>query len=156
MILCDRSIANLCHPINGERPLIFPCHPRTKVNGMSYGLSMAGYDLRCDQAVVLVPGDFALVSTIEQLCMPNDVMGLLKDKSTWARQGLSVFNTVFEPGWMGFPTIELKNQGRSTLVINKGDPLAQMIFMKLDAPCVEPYTGKYQNQGAEPVPAILE
>lgn len=128
----------------------------TKINGLTAGLSHCGYDIRCKQGLVLDPGEFRIASTVERFVMPNDVMAIVHDKSTWARRGLSMFNTCLEPSWCGWLTLELVNNGRETLIINAGDPIAQVIFHRLDE-SVEGYVGgKYQDQPDRPVPAILE
>ena len=125
-------------------------------NGMSYGLSVSGYDLRIKDALVLIPGQFALVTTVEELRIPNNVQGILLDKSSWARKGLSCFNTKFEPGWRGYPTVELVNLGPQTLSIEAGSPIAQMEFYWLDEATEKPYTGKYQDQKQVPVATLYE
>jgi dCTP deaminase len=133
-----------------ERGLIVPAHPRTRVFGMTYGVSMAGYDIRIEQNLTLRPGDFALGSTVEEFRMDLDVLGIVHDKSTWARRGLTVFNTVIEPGWRGFLTLELKNQGENMLKIEAGMPIAQVIFHVLDRPASQGYAGRYQDQPRGP------
>lgn len=124
--------------------------------GMSYGLSASGYDLRIKDRLVIAPMSFALCTTLEYLSIPEDVQGILYDKSTFARQGISMFNTKFEPGWQGYPTVEVVNLGRMSVTIEAGAPLCQMEFQYLDRPTELPYNGKYQNQRNEPVEAILE
>jgi dCTP deaminase len=124
--------------------------------GMSYGLTGAGYDLRIAQDVTLEPLDFALASSVEWLAFPNSIVGGLKDKSTWARKGLQVFNTVFEPGWYGYPTLELFNNSSVEIEIFAGMPIAQMQFSWLDQPTDRPYNGKYQDQSARPQAAVYE
>ena len=52
--------------------------------------------------------------------MPRDMVGVVHDKSTWARRGLSVFNTVIEPGWRGKLTLELVYHGGQDLLIPAG------------------------------------
>ena len=148
MILSAQSIRTL-HPIQ-------PFVERCVIRGRSYGLSVAGYDIRVAESITLMPGQFALASSVERFTMPADVLALVKDKSSWARLGLSVFNTVIEPGWCGFLTLELKNQGNDTLRIKSGDPIAQILFERLDAPTEKPYSGKYQNQEAGPQVARFE
>lgn len=124
--------------------------------GMSYGLSASGYDLRIKDRVYLAPMEFALVTTVEEIEIPADVQGILLDKSSWARQGLSCFNTKFEPNWRGFPTVELINLGRKGIEIPAGAPLCQMEFHWLDERTELPYEGKYQNQEQKPTAAIFE
>lgn len=138
--------------------LIKPVEPfveRSKAFGMSYGLSYAGYDVRVDAGLLLDPGGFALASTLERFIMPRDVLATVHDKSTWARRGLAAQTTVIEPGWVGYLTLELTNHGSDQLIIPGGCPIAQILFHRVDAPC-EAYEGKYNNQPARPVSAILE
>lgn len=135
---------------------VSPFEERSVIRGRSYGLSHAGYDIRIAETVTLYPGQFSLASSVERFTMPADVLALVKDKSSWARLGLSVFNTVIEPGWFGHLTYELKNQGAETLQIVSGDPIAQIIFHRLDEPTERAYDGKYQNQEAGPQPARFE
>lgn len=134
---------------------VSPFIEATKIGGMSAGLSHCGYDIRIKDGVHLKSGEFRISSTIEHFDMPNDVMAIVHDKSTWARCGLSVFNTVIEPGWRGFLTLELVNHSYRPLEIEAGMPIAQIVFHRLDEP-VEGYAGKYQDQADRPVEAILE
>lgn len=145
-------------------------------SGCSFGLSACGYDIRLDEDVTLHPGQFILSSTIEHFTMPNDVVGVVHDKSTWIRRGLCVFNTVIEPGWRGILTLELKNVNpdvrvhriplggdiygeqiqhlsEPTLRMERGTPIAQVIFYRLDQVTEQPYEGKYQDQERGPVAA---
>jgi dCTP deaminase len=86
--------------------------------------------------------------------MPNHLVGVVHDKSTWARQGLSVFNTVIEPDWEGYLTLELVNHGNGELVIPAGVGIAQVLFYTLleDASYGD---GKYQGQPDCPVEAKM-
>lgn len=94
---------------------------------------------------------FTLASAIEEFDMPNNLLGIVHDKSSWARKGLSVFNTVIEPGWKGFLTLELVFHGNERVSIQHGSGIAQVIFHQLENPST--YNGKYQNQPNEPVSA---
>jgi dCTP deaminase len=69
-----------------------------------------------------------LASAIEEFDMPNNLIGIVHDKSTWARRGLSVFNTVIESGWKGFLTLELVYHGDEELIIPAGAGIAQVMF----------------------------
>lgn len=165
-----------------------PQHERTRhASGLSYGLGPAGYDVRTREAVVLRPGAFALVSTVERLAMPLDCIAVVHDKSTLARLCLAVQNTVVEPGWHGYLTLELssnypphddvawlvedggwRERGQQlhrllaardaydeahAVRLAAGQPVAQVIVHRLDAPSARPYEGRYQGQAPEPVPA---
>ena len=124
--------------------------------GVSHGLSFAGYDIRIRQSVTMSPENrFALASTIERFQMPANLVGIVHDKSTWARQALSVFNTVIEPGWHGDAlTLELVYHGNGELHIPEGAGIAQVLFHRIEEPAQ--YSGKYQWQSADPTPAIME
>lgn len=141
-------------------------------NNISYGLSEAGYDIRIKQTVHFkqgkvsiynpeehsphfIPyfetGNFIIASSIEKFNMPNNLVAVVHDKSTWARKGLSVFNTVIEPGWKGWLTLELVYHGYRELIIPAGSGIAQVLFSTITHPIN--YDGKYQNQEDKPVEA---
>lgn len=121
--------------------------------GVSRGLSEAGYDLAIAQSLWLFPGwSFRLASTIEFFDMPKDLVAIIHDKSTWARRGLSVQNTVAEPGWHGHLTLELIYYGWRPLFVPRGAGTAQAIFHRLECPA-DYGRGKYQNQENRPVAA---
>lgn len=138
-----------------RRPLE-PFHERSKFLGLTYGVGPAGYDVRIAENMTVHPGEFTLASTIEKFDMPLDMQAIIHDKSTWARLGLQVFNTVIDPGWRGFLTLEMVNHGRENVVLHSGTPIAHVVFHLLDHPTVRPYDGKYQDQKAGPQVAILE
>ena len=145
---------------------------KQKEHGVSWGLSEAGYDIRIKQDVVFngkygnsirqhnedgtrtdkkFAGIFVLASAIEEFDMPDCLVGIVHDKSTWARKGLSVFNTVIEPGFKGGLTLELVYHGNTELIIPAGSGIAQVLFHKITRPAR--YEGKYQGQSSDPEPA---
>ena len=134
--------------IRKHKGILTPFEERGVFKGMSYGLSVAGYDIRIDQDVDMWAGRFALAASMERFHMPHNIIAFVHDKSTWARRGLAVQNTVIEPGWSGYLTIELTNHGRDDIQIDRGMPIAQIVFQFLDEPTEKPYSGKYQNQEA--------
>lgn len=171
MIINGSSLLELA-PIKNMLPT------KDKEFGVSHGLTEAGYDIRVKQTVIFKPngwhhgdtqpcvatkwvdesgsqtglwqnGRFTLASAIEEFDMPDTLVGVVHDKSTWARKGLSVFNTVIEPGWAGFLTLELIFHGNDLLVIPAGSGIAQVLFHQLAQP--GHYEGKYQNQPDRPV-----
>jgi dCTP deaminase len=137
---------------------------KRREHGVSWGLSEAGYDIRVKQDIEFAAGglwidgmwvgdgNFTLASAIEKFQMPHNLVGIVHDKSTWARQGLSVFNTVIENGWCGFLTLELVYHGKKTLHIPAGAGIAQVVFHETSR--FASYDGKYQNQPDRPVEAI--
>jgi dCTP deaminase len=146
--------------VNGSKLLTAsPVEPMMKIKmkkrGVSFGLSEAGYDIRIAQDITLHPlKRFALASTVEHFAMPDNLIGVVHDKSTWARRGLSVFNTVIESGWRGWLTLELVYHGWGVLRIPAGAGIAQVLFHQTMEKAL--YTGKYQHQPNEPVGARYE
>jgi dCTP deaminase len=134
--------------------MISPFVERDTVRGMSFGLSAASYDIRIAEDVTIEPGQFVLVSSMERFDIPPDVLIVAHDKSSWARRGLAVQNTIFDPGWRGYATLELTNHGREKIIIRRGDPVAQVVCHLLSEPTCQPYgfdgTGKYQDQEQGP------
>ena len=153
----------------------------TKVKGRetTHGLGEAGYDIRIKQEIRFFAknlekpqvmrydidgedasfmerfaGRFVLASAIEEFDMPDDLVGIVHDKSTWARRGLSVFNTVIEPGFSGGLTLELVYHGGENLVIPAGAGIAQVIFHRISQKAC--YAGKYQGQSTNPEPARFD
>jgi dCTP deaminase len=135
---------------------IAPLEERGLVHGMSYGLGPCGYDIRIRESLTLKPGDYRLASSFERFNMPDDLVAFVADKSSWARLGITVQNTIIEPGWCGFLTLEISNHSAKSAFIQEGMPIAQIIFQRLDEPTELPYIGKYQDQPPHPVPAIFE
>lgn len=125
-------------------------------SGMSFGLSHAVYDVRIDQNLLMWPLRCALASTVERFVMPDDCVGLVVDKSAWARRFITVQNTVIEPGWRGHLTLELVNHSFRFRRIRWGDPIAQIPLVRMTRATERPYEGKYQDQQRGPQPARLE
>lgn len=147
------------------RPITDMYAGKREIHGTSYGLSEAGYDIRIQETITFIrgqsfpwvtaydprtqitrgnKGNFILASSMEMFQMPLNLVGTVKDKSSWARQGVSVFNTVIEPGWNGILTLELVFNGSTDITIPAGSGIAQVLFGRLE--CNGNYgAGKYQN-----------
>lgn len=137
------------------RPLSPMSGMKLREHGVSYGLSEAGYDLRIKQDITLHPlRRFAIASTIERFNMPENFVAIVHDKSSNIRRGLMVGNSVIEPGWKGWLTLELFYFGWRPLHIKAGTGIAQAIFHSLAEPAS--YSGKYQNQENRPVEAKID
>lgn len=137
------------------RPITRMHTEKMKEHGLSYGLSEAGYDIRIAQEISLTPQNrFILASSIEEFNMPTNLVAVVHDKSTWARQGLSVFNTVIEPGFIGGLTLEIVYHGNVGIHIPAGAGIAQVLFSEIMEPAQ--YNGKYQHQSKEPTPSRFE
>lgn len=151
--------------------IVRPCmEPFKDHSGNSCGLSVCGYDITVDLfsnlripgvsrdklgAVIhsVHSGTFHLLSSLEHFTMPSNVVGIVHDKSSLARRGLAVQNTVLEPGWRGHLTIELSNHAGGHFYFYHGDAIAQVIFHFLDEAAEAPYAGKYQDQERGPAAA---
>lgn len=148
-ILPAQAIAKLCGFMVRNK-LIEPFSRRGVFEGKSYGLSSCGYDVRLAQDIWLWPFWGRLGSTIEHFDMPTDLVGRVCDKSSWARRFVLVQNTVIEPGWRGYLTLELTRFLPWPIRLRKGTPIAQIVFERLEEATEQPYAGKYQNQEAGP------
>lgn len=101
---------------------------------------------------LMMPGQFVLGSTIERFGFNDSLAGRLEGKSSLGRLGLIVHTTAgfFDPGFIGYPTIELVNLRAQPLMLYPGMPVAQMSIFRLDSPSENPYSGKYGNQSQVP------
>ena len=170
MILADRDIKELVY---GYMPLITP-FSINKVGSPSYGLSSHGYDVRLgtsflevprkarivpgldkplhlpvevegDGGYYLEPNGFVLACSYEKIALPSNITGLVKDKSSYARLGVCVQNTVLEAGWEGIITLEISNHGPAGVYLLPGKGIAQVLFFRSESGCDFPYSGKYQG-----------
>ncbi len=153
---------------------------------VSYGLSSYGYDIRvADEFKVFTnvynslidpknfdprsfvdikgdhcivpPNSFALARTIEYFRIPRDVLTVCLGKSTYARCGIIVNVTPFEPEWEGYVTIEISNTTPLPAKIYANEGIAQVLFFQSDEPCERSYKdkkGKYQAQTGVTLPRI--
>jgi len=144
---------------------------------LSYGLSSYGYDIRlanifkvppregglldpkkaADDAFVeiqadvldLEPQSFVLGRTVEYFRIPLQVLTLCTGKSSYARCGVLVNVTPFEPGWEGVATLCIANVGPRPVRLYAGEGIGQVLFFESDEPCEVSYAdkkGKYQAQ----------
>ena len=153
---------------------------------ISYGLSSYGYDLRVSDefkiftnvnsaiidpkafdersfvtvvadSVIVPPNSFALARSIEYFKIPRDVLTICVGKSTYARCGIIVNVTPFEPEWEGFVTLEISNTTPLPAKIYANEGLCQVIFFESDEQCEVSYKdkkGKYQAQGGIVLPRL--
>lgn len=94
------------------------------------------------------PGGFYLCRSVEYFRIPDDVLGIVVGKSTYARCGLIVNCTPMEPGWHGHLTIELHNASQHSIRVYANEGIAQVVFHRGERPSVT-YAdkgGKYQGQ----------
>lgn len=167
--------------------MIEPFVPRqVSAGNVSYGLSSFGYDVRIDRyfkvftnvraAVVdpknfapesfvdlegdvctIPPNSFVLAQTVEYFRLPRHVLALCVGKSTYARCGIIVNVTPFDPEWEGKAVLEISNTSPLPARIYAGEGMAQVLFFESDAPCEVSYAdrgGKYQKQSGVTLPRV--
>jgi dCTP deaminase len=113
-------------------------------------------DIRTDVCIV-PPNSFALARTIEYFRIPRDVLTICLGKSTYARCGIIVNVTPFEPEWEGTVTLEISNTTPLPAKIYANEGIAQVLFFQSDEPCEMSYKdkkGKYQAQTGVTLPKI--
>jgi len=104
-------------------------------------------DLQADVCIV-PPNSFALARSIEYFRIPRDILSICLGKSTYARCGIIVNVTPFEPEWEGHVTLEISNTTPLPAKIYANEGLAQVLFLRASEPCEVSYTdrnGKYQK-----------
>jgi dCTP deaminase len=153
---------------------------------VSYGLSSFGYDVRiADEFRVFTnvhnnlvdpknfdarglvefkaavcdipPNSFALGITVETFRIPENVITICVGKSTYARCGIIVNVTPFEPGWEGRAVLEISNSTPLPARIYANEGIAQVLFFESDEPCATSYrdrAGKYQDQSEITLPRM--
>ena len=170
-----------------EHRMIEPFEDRQVREGVvSYGLSSYGYDIRvADEfkvftninstvvdpknfdarsfvdvkadVCIIPPNSFALAKTVEYFRIPRDVLTVCVGKSTYARCGLIVNVTPFEPEWEGFVTLEISNTTPLPAKVYANEGIAQVLFFQGDEPCEVSYAdkkGKYQRQQGLTLPKL--
>ena len=106
---------------------------------------------------IVPPNSFALASTMEYFKIPRNVLALCLGKSTYARCGIIVNVTPFEPEFEGHITIEISNTTPLPAKIYANEGIAQVIFFSGDDECLQSYkdkNGKYQSQHGLTLPRI--
>ncbi len=153
---------------------------------VSYGTSSYGYDIRCadefklftninstivdpkefdeknfvnfkGESVIIPPNSFALARTVEYFRIPRNVLTVCLGKSTYARCGILVNVTPFEPEWEGYVTLEFSNTTPLPAKIYANEGVAQVIFFESDEVCETSYKdrgGKYQGQRGVTLPKM--
>jgi dCTP deaminase len=113
-------------------------------------------DIKADVCII-PPNSFALARTIEYFRIPRDILTICLGKSTYARCGIIVNFTPFEPEWEGHVTIEISNTTPLPAKIYSNEGIAQVLFFQSDEVCAVSYKdkkGKYQAQRGVTLPKI--
>lgn len=106
---------------------------------------------------VIPPNSFALARTVEYFRIPRSVLTVCLGKSTYARCGIIVNVTPFEPEWEGYVTLEISNTTPLPARIYANEGIAQVLFFEADEECDMSYAdkkGKYQKQEAIVLPKL--
>ena len=113
-------------------------------------------DIKADVCII-PPNSFALARTVEYFRIPRTVLTVCVGKSTYARCGIIVNVTPFEPEWEGTATLEISNTTPLPAKIYANEGIAQVLFFESDEPCTTSYRdkkGKYQSQREVTLPRI--
>ena len=170
-----------------EQRMIEPFEEGQIRNGViSYGTSSHGYDIRVadefkiftninsaivdpknfdprsmvdfrGEVCIIPPNSFALGRTVEYFRIPANVLTICLGKSTYARCGIIVNVTPFEPEWEGYVTLEISNTTPLPAKIYANEGIAQVLFFEGDEPCEITYEmkkGKYQGQQSIMLPKL--
>jgi dCTP deaminase len=170
-----------------EHQMIDPFTEKQVRDGViSYGLSSYGYDIRIadefkiftninssivdpkhfdprsfvdfkGDICIIPPNSFALARTVEYFRIPRSVITVCVGKSTYARCGIIVNVTPFEPEWEGIVTLEVSNTTPLPAKIYAGEGIAQVLFFESDEMCETSYAdkkGKYQAQKTLTLPKL--
>jgi len=170
-----------------EHALISPFEDSQVREGIiSYGLSSYGYDIRVadefkvftnihttivdpkafdnrsfedfrGSVCIIPPNSFALARSYEYFRIPRNILAICVGKSTYARCGVIVNVTPFEPEWEGYATLEISNTTPLPAKIYANEGIAQVIFLESDEVCRVSYgdkKGKYQGQSGITLPKI--
>lgn len=167
--------------------MIKPFSAKQVKKGVSFGLSSYGYDIRVANefkiftdvnsavvdpknfspksfvdlkadSILVPPNSFALARSVEYFKIPREVITICLGKSTYARCGIIVNVTPFEPEWEGHATLEISNTTPLPAKIYANEGIAQIIFLGADEVCMVSYKdkkGKYQGQRYITLPKTL-
>src|SRR3979411_1793711 len=168
-----------------EHKMIEPFTDRQVREGViSYGVSSYGYDIRVadefriftnvnstivdpknfdsrslvdykGDVCIIPPNSFALARSIEYFRIPRNVLTICLGKSTYARCGIIVNVTPFEPEWEGYVTLEFSNTTPLPAKIYANEGIAQLLFLEADEECEtskKARNGKYQGQKGVTLP----
>ena len=96
---------------------------------------------------ILLPGQFVLATTMEYVCLPDNLTAFVEGRSSLGRMGLFIQNAGWvDPGFKGEITLELFNANRCAIELKAGRRIGQLVFAEMDRAALKPYRGKYQGQ----------
>jgi len=182
MVKSDRWIIEMAE----KAALIAPFEPKQVRGGISFGVSSYGYDFRLsDEFRIFKPGadtvmdpknypaecfetarapyciiparSFILARSLEYFRIPRNILTICQGKSTYARCGVLINVTPFEPEWEGYVTMAISNTAPSPAKLYALEGVAQVIFLESDEMCQVSYkdkAGKYQRQTELTMPKV--
>jgi dCTP deaminase len=110
-------------------------------------------EMQEDAPFFVQPGELVLASTLEDITLPDDIVGRLEGKSSLARIGLLMHSTAgyVDPGWRGHLTMQLTNVSRFPISLYRGMKIGQLSLLRLTTPADRLYGdarlgSKYQGQ----------
>ena len=175
--------------MSSENDMIAPfTDEQIKSGTISYGVSSYGYDIRvADEykiftnvnnsiidpknfdansfvdfkggVCIVPPNSFALARSVEYFKIPRKILTICVGKSTYARCGIIVNVTPFEPEWEGYVTLEISNTTPLPAKIYSNEGLCQVLFFESDEDCEVSYkdkSGKYLKQVGITLPKIIK
>ena len=182
-IKADRWIKRMAREHRMIEPFV---ESQVRGSAISYGVSSYGYDIRVadefkvftninntvvdpknfddrsfvdmkTDVCIIPPNSFVLAKTVEYFRIPRDVLTVCVGKSTYARCGLIVNVTPFEPEWEGFVTLEISNTTPLPAKVYANEGISQVLFFQSDEVCEVSYAdkkGKYQKQQGLTLPRL--
>ena len=109
------------------------------------------YEVEEGTSFIIYPGERVLLTTLEYIGLPDDLMGFVELRSTYARLGLSLPPTIVDAGFEGNVTLEVLGSS-FPVKIYSGDRFAHVIFARTLSPVENPYRGRYQGQRGVTLP----
>jgi len=185
MIKSDAWIRQMAQTAQMIEPF---CTSQVSTGVVSYGLSSYGYDVRlgdefriftnvwgaivdpkefderafvdyCGDFCLVPPHSFVLARTVEYFRIPRNILAICVGKSTYARCGIIVNVTPFEPEWEGCATLEISNTTPLPAKLYANEGIAQVIFLESDSVCESSYKdrqGCYQGQRGVTLPRVAK
>lgn len=178
MILSDFDLMNM---LNSKRLRIVPFSPNiVRENGIDFRLDAEvgrhkelGPDFVMDptsedhinraysiekgvKQILIGPREQVLLSTVEQISVPDDVAGFVELRSTWARHGLSMPPTIIDAGFSGTVTLEVVNNAPYRIALKPNVGFAHIIFIKTSSRVEKVYAGSYLGQRGVRLPKPIK
>ena len=103
------------------------------------------YEIINSNEIIIYPHEHLLMTTMEYIELPNDIMAFVNLRSTYARLGISIPSTIVDAGFKGELTIEVIGS-EFPVKLRSSERFLHLIFARTLTPVENPYHGKYQYQ----------